>query len=233
LPGWPRFLPMPTGHTRLLRRLSRASRRPRQATAFVDMPDKTGGNGLMWVSRVLACGPERPGPEAAERVGDAGDGVAERLRAAIGNGLLLECHAGDQADRVAACRKMQYLYALLDVHGRNISRLSTGFLARREAILSDTLLRLERIQSHLSVVESRVIDVFDGLQGRRARYCTALSRAWDFTGKQHGVHRKAQIAKEMVERFARAQSMKYQKIVQLILAGVGVLALADVVINIT
>src|SRR5690606_2494598 len=42
LPGWPRFLPMPTGHTRLLRRLSRALRRPRQATAFFDMPDKTG-----------------------------------------------------------------------------------------------------------------------------------------------------------------------------------------------
>ena len=237
VPAWPRWLALPTARMRLRRRLALALRRPREATAFFDMPATTGGNGLMWVSRILACpgphasdaawewaGRPRPAPEAADE--------DTRLCAGVGNSVLLSSDAG-MADVVSAYRKLQYLYALLDIHGRNITRLYSGFLAQGHGVLASALQRLDRIQSHLNVVEARTIDMFAGLQGARARHCRALSDAWDLPGKQQGVHRKATIAKDMVERFAQRQSMKYQKIVQVILAAVGVFALADVVINLT
>ena len=235
MPAALRRLPAPTHRLRSVRRLSRALRRPREATAFFDMPAADDRNGLMWVSRVLRCH-GAPGLAAREWAGvreipAAGAGET-RLLAGVGNSLAIE-GTDSMADVATAYRKLQYLYALLDIHGRNITRLSTGFLARRRSFLARTLQRLDRIQAHLGVVESRAIDVFAGLQGARARHCAALSQAWDLPGKERGVHRKAAIAHDMVAQFAQRQGLKYQKMVQFILAVVGVLALADVVINLT
>lgn len=232
------------------RRMARALLRPSRFRVFVDVagtlerstklttwPDATDDTGLMWVSRVLVGRPV--GPELAAAIaawtpaslGPAARNGAE-LRAEVGNSVLADAQEpvdlGDMAD---SFRKAQYIYSLLDVHARNITRLYAQFLARREKVASHTLASLDAIQSHVDYIDMQLIDVYDGLQSSRHEMVSRLRKKWDLDAKMRELVRKCDAARRRVESLVHTRSARYQKMVQFILGGVGVMALADLLIN--
>lgn len=237
------------GSARDDRRMARALLTPARFRVFVDVAETLGRShtitawpgaledtGLMWVSRVLVSRPI--GAELEGAIGawtsasldPAGDGP--ELRAEVGNSVLAGAPEPVDLDDVAeSFRKAQYICALLDVHARNITRLYAQFLARREKVASHTLTSLEAIQSHVDYIDMQLIGVYEGLQSSRHEMVSRLRCKWDLDTKVRELMRKCDAARRRVESLVRTRSLRYQKMVQFILGGVGVLALADLLIN--
>lgn len=233
------------------RRMANALLRPARFRVFTDVgkilgyshsitfwPVESSDTGLLWVSRVLASCNAGDGLSSAIRewtsaeyrpaTGNAGI----QLRAEVGNSVVAGVSHPDDLDDVArSYRKTQYIHSLLDVHARNITRLYAKFLARREKVAAHTLASLDAIQAHVDYIDMQLIDVYNGLQSRRHEMVKQLRAKWDVDQKVSDLNRKCDAARRRMEGLVRTRSLRYQKMVQLILGGVGVFALADLLIN--
>lgn len=233
------------------RRMAKALLRPSRFRVFTDAgkilgystsltrwPADSGDTGLLWVSRLLATSDAgaqlsnaiREWTNAGFRPDTGNPGI--QLRVEVGNSVVAGVtRPDDLADVALSYRKAQYIHALLDVHARNITQLYAKFLARREKVAARTLASVDAIQAHVDYIEMQLIDVYEGLQSRRHEMLQQLRSRWGVDDKVNNLGRKCDAARRRMEGLVRTRSMRYQKMVQLILGGVGVFALADLLIN--
>lgn len=235
-------------------RMARAVLRPDRFRVFIDVrerldharslrawPQGLDDNGVLWVSRVMYVGREtayrlRESIRAwsgVEVTDDVQAGPAQ-LFARVGNSVVIGT-AGPtmQPDLQAAYLKLQYVYSLLDIHGRNITSLYSQFLARKQKVAGRTLASLNAIQSHIDYIDMQLVDVMGGLQGARRTHVWTLRQTWDMEQKLQDLRRKSDAARNRMESLLRTRSFRYQRMMQFILGAVGVLALADLLINLT
>lgn len=210
------------------------------ARALRAWPADGDDHGLLWVSRVLYADHDTAGrlrdPIATWSGDDIHDeddaGVTVRPLLRVGNSVVLGTRdPASLPDLQAAYLKLQYVYSLIDVHGRNITLLYAQFLARQQKVAGRTLASLNAIQSHIDYIDMQLVDVFGGLQGGRRAHVRSLRDAWGMEQKLEDLRRKSDAARNRMEGLLRTRSFRYQRMMQFILGAVGLLALADLLIN--
>lgn len=234
-------------------RMSRAVMPAERFRVFIDVRERLGrartlrawptdgdDHGLLWVSRVLYADRDTAGrlrdPIAKWSGDDIHDwddaALAVRPLLRVGNSVVLGTrNPASLPDLQAAYLKLQYVYSLIDVHGRNITLLYAQFLARQQKVASRTLASLNAIQSHIDYIDMQLVDVFAGLQGGRRTHVRSLRDTWGMEQKLEDLRRKSNAARNRMEGLLRTRSFRYQRMMQFILGAVGVLALADLLIN--
>lgn len=234
-------------------RMTRAVLRPDRFRVFIDVRERLGhartlrawpadgddDHGLLWVSRVLFAGHETAGrlrgaiaAWSGVDLDEGGAPGAVRLLPRVGNSVVLgTADPASQPDLRASYLKLQYVYSLVDIHGRNITSLYSQFLARQQKVAGRTLASLNAIQSHIDYIDMQLVDVFGGLQGGRRTHVRSLREAWGMERKLEDLRRKSDAARHRMEGLLRTRSFRYQRMMQFILGAVGVLALADLLIN--
>jgi|GEM_PF-6585964 len=183
---------------------------------------------IMWVNRLLILGKGDPNEchvrqwlQQSDPLARAREIGSSRLIIRAGNSVCLsEMGREDIEAYERVILQCSYFFALFDSINRNLRQIYLDN-ADRKNLSTKTIHSVSRTRGHIQFLHNELVDSIMGLQGSRRELAELLLSTWGFQGLIEAVQKKNEVAGGMIEYFLEKRSIRYNRMVETILAAIG------------